>query len=548
MRIILGAILALMMGLSIGQANTLLYNIDGYTMENGELKRFGAVEYDNGKVVRTFSGREPTFRADEMIDGGGRTVLPGLIDAHGHISWHGRALSSVDLIGSSSEAEAASRVAQFAARPNSTGWLWGRGWNQEHWESKEFPTRHSIDAVGNDLAIVLNRIDGHAIWVSSKTLELAGIDRNMPDPEGGQILRDENGDPTGVLVDTAMALVFDIMPENDHNVLQQEIVIALNDLASVGLTSAHDAGIKSDEVRAMIALREKEELPVRVYAMLDVLDPKNDEYLHQGILTDEKAMMEIRSVKILADGAMGSNGAAMIEEYHDRPGHRGMLLMTEEELEHHMSRAMAHGFQVNVHAIGDLANRVVLNHYEKMQSDSLRRKQRHRIEHSQIIHPVDLERFMGLGVIASIQPTHATSDKDMVESRIGAERLEKGAYAWKSLLASGAHIAGGSDFPVEPINPFYGLHAAVTRQDRDNQPLDGWMPHEKLSRTEALALFTTGSAYAAHQENEIGQISPGYWADFIILEEPYFEVPEEDIWKIKVHKTFVAGNEVYSAE
>ena len=548
MKYCVGLIASLFIGLSAAQANTLLYNIKGYTMENGELKQFSALEYDQGKIVRTYSENKPNVSADEMIDGGGKAVLPGLIDSHGHISWHGRALSSVDLIGTADEKDAQSRVAEFLKQPNTTGWLWGRGWNQEHWPGKVFPTKVTLDALTTDIAIVLNRIDGHAVWVNSKAMELVGIDRNTVAPKGGQILKDENGEPTGVLVDTAMNLVINKMPANDHNVLQAEIMAALNDMASLGMTSAHDAGIKSDEVRAFKALRQKNIMPVRVYGMLDILDPSNDEFLHQGILTDDKAMLEIRSVKILSDGTMGSRGAAMMEDFSDMPGHRGDLLFTIEELEHHMSRAMAHGYQVNTHAIGDRANRVVLDMFEKLQSESLRRKMRHRVEHAQILDATDLNRFRELGVAASIHPTHATSDKGMVEDRIGEDRINEGGYAWRSLIESGAWLGGGSDFPVEPVNPFYGLHAAVTSQDRNGDPLGGWMPDQTITREQALELFTIGAAFIGHQENEIGQISPGYWADFIILEQDYFEIPEEDIWKIKVLKTYVAGKQVFSAE
>lgn len=533
---------------STANANTLLYNINGYTIEAGKLKQFSALEYDEGKVVKTYADKNPNINADEKIDGEGRTVLPGLIDTHGHISWHGRALSSVDLIDTIDEADAQSRVREFLNRPNSSGWMWGRGWNQEHWPNKEFPTKETLDVLTPDIAIVLNRIDGHAVWVNSKALENVGINRDTVAPKGGQILKDINGEPTGVLVDTAMNLVINKMPANDHNVLQDEIMTALNDMVRLGMTSAHDAGIKSDEVRAFKALREKEIMPARVYAMLDVLDPTNDQYLEAGIITDDKAMMEIRSVKILADGTMGSRGAAMMEDYSDRYGHKGDMLFTPAELEHHMVRAMAHGFQVNAHAIGDRANRVVLDMFERLQDEPLRKKMRHRIEHAQILDASDISRFKELGVAASIHPTHATSDKGMVETRLGQDRLDEGGYAWRTLWESGAHLGGGSDFPVEPVNPFYGLHAVVTSQDRDGDPFGGWMPNQTLTREQAFDLFTAKAAFLGHQELEIGQLCPGYWADFIILDRNYFKIPAEDIWKIKVMKTFVAGKEVYSAE
>tara|TARA_R110002096_G_scaffold309403_2_gene503908 strand:- start:4225 stop:5871 length:1647 start_codon:yes stop_codon:yes gene_type:complete len=548
MRLLAALVLGFFALVTSAQANTLLYNINGYTIEDGKLKVFSALEYEQGKVVSTYTEEKPNIVADEMIDGMGKTVLPGLIDTHGHISWHGRALSSVDLIGTTDEADAQNRVREFLKRPNSSDWMWGRGWNQEHWPNKQFPTKATLDILTTNIAIVLNRIDGHAVWVNSRALENVGIDRNTIAPQGGQILKDENGDPTGVLIDTAMNLVINKMPANDHNVLQDEIMTALNDMVSLGMTSAHDAGVKSDEVRALKALRKKGIMPARVYAMLDVLDPTNDEFIEDGIITDEKAMMEIRSVKILSDGTMGSRGAAMMEDFSDMPGHRGDMLFTAEELEHHMVRAMAHGFQVNAHAIGDRANRVVLDMFEKLQSGSLRSKMRHRIEHAQILDAADINRFKELGISASIHPTHATSDKGMVETRIGQARIDEGGYHWRTLFESGAHVGGGSDFPVEPVNPFYGLHAAVTSQDRDNNPIGGWMPDQTLNREQALDLFTAMAAYLGHQETEIGQLSQGFWADFIIIDRNYFDIPAEDIWKIKVLKTFVAGKEVYGAQ
>lgn len=548
MKLTFGIIIIFLTGMSFAQANTLLFNINGYSMEDGELKRFSALEFHDGKIVKTYDDKKPDISADEMIDGMGKAVLPGLIDTHGHISWHGRALSSVDLIDTTDEADAQKRVRDFLKKPNTTGWLWGRGWNQEQWPNKKFPTKETLDELTTEIAIVLNRIDGHAVWVNSKALENVGIDRNTVAPKGGQILKDANGEPTGVLVDTAMNLVINKMPANDHNVLQAEIMTALNDMVRLGMTSAHDAGVKSDEVRALMALREKEIMPARVYAMLDMLDPSNDEYLEAGIITDTKAMMEIRSVKILSDGTMGSRGAAMMEDYSDSHGHKGDLLFTMEELENHMTRAMAHGFQVNTHAIGDRANRVVLDMFEKLQSKSLRSKMRHRIEHAQILDGDDINRFVELGVAASIHPTHATSDKGMVETRLGQDRLDEGGYAYRTLVESGAWLGGGSDFPVEPVNPFYGLHAAVTSQDRDGNPLGGWMPDQTVTREQALDLFTAKAAFLGHQEKEIGQIAPGFWADFIVLEQDYFEIPAEDIWKIKVLKTYVAGKEVFSAQ
>jgi predicted amidohydrolase YtcJ len=528
------------------QAATLLHNIHGYTLNQGVRVTFIGLEFDQGKVTRLHHNKDSikSSPAQTRINGEGATVLPGLIDAHGHVSSHGRALSAVDLVGSPSEADSARRVAEFIARNNNREWILGRGWNQVLWPVKEFPQRASLDAVSGNKAVALGRIDGHALWANSEALRQAGIDDDTPDPEGGQIIRDRKGRATGVLVDNAMNLVFDVQPPITDEQMEHFASVALADLAKEGVTSVHDAGITAQEVRAFQALRAKNAMDARVYAMLDVQDPANDAYLRQGPIIDPQHWLDIRSVKISADGALGSRGAALFADYSDEPGHTGLLLVTDEQLDHHARRAMIAGYQVNTHAIGDLANARVLDYYERLIKQYDNAYLRHRIEHSQILRPQDIPRFAELGVIASIQPTHATSDKNMAGDRLGEKRL-KGAYAWKSLLDSGAVVAGGSDFPVESANPFFGLHAAVTRQSQDNQPPEGWLPGEKLSRDEALSIMTEGAAFAAHQETLLGRLMPGYAADFILVRDNYFTVPQQDIWKNQVLQTWIAGKRVY---
>lgn len=530
-------------------ASTLIYNVHGYTMDHGRRVSFVALEYENGRVSHLYNSeaQSAASKASERIDGMGATLLPGLIDAHGHILNLGQALSAVDLVGSESEQAAALRTQTFMARFPGDKWVLGRGWNQVLWPKKDFPGRESLDAISGDKPVVLIRIDGHALWVNSAALALAGIKKDTRDPEGGQIIRDEQGVATGVLIDNAMALVKRVMPAASAAQVETYLLRALQNLASLGLTSTHDARVDARDLRAYQALRERGEMPIRVYPMLDVLDPANDDNLKMGPIVDPDHLLDVRSVKISSDGALGSRGAALFEDYSDRAGHRGLLLLTDEQLEHHIGRAMAAGFQVNTHAIGDLANARVLDYYQRLIGKYKSGELRHRIEHSQILRVEDIPRFEALGVIASIQPTHATSDKNMAGDRLGEQRLA-GAYVWKSLLNSGATLAGGSDFPVESANPFYGLHAGVTRQSHDNQPDDGWMPNERLSRDTALSLFTEGAAYAAHQEEYLGRLLPGYYADFILVRDNYFTVPAEDIWKNKVIATYVAGKQVFRAK
>ncbi|KZX60183.1 amidohydrolase [Halioglobus sp. HI00S01] len=526
-------------------ATTLIHNIEGYSLENGELIRFSALEFDGSKITARYPTDEAAAQssATTKLDGNGATMLPGLIDAHGHIAGYGQALASVNLFGTSSEAEAAQRVARFAAQSKEP-WIQGGGWNQVLWDVREFPTRATLDAIDTDRPIALRRIDGHALWVNSTALEMAGIHAESVDPDGGQIIRGPDGKPTGVLIDNAMDAVYRAIPSQTQNDIAESQRQALLSAASFGLTSVHDAGVSAAEVSALQRLHSNNTLPLRVYAMLDVLDPGNDATLASGPQIDPNHRLDIRSVKISADGALGSRGAALAEDYSDKPGHKGLLLLSDEDLVLHMSRAMAAGYQVNTHAIGDLANTRVLDLYETLIAKEDSAGLRHRIEHAQILQVEDIPRFAQLGVIASIQPTHATSDMNMAGDRLGEDRLV-GAYAWKSLLDDGAQVAGGSDFPVEHPNPFYGLYSAITRQDQAGGPPGGWLPGQKISRAEALSLFTEGAAFAAHQESAIGRLAPGYFADFILVRENYFEMPESAIWSSTVLETWVAGEPVY---
>jgi predicted amidohydrolase YtcJ len=529
-------------------AATLVHNVTGYTLGGNQLMQFVAMEYDAGKVTHLYASPQEAAasKAQERIDGGGATLLPGLIDAHGHVGNLGYALNAVNLVGVASEADAVQRVKRFVAARPGDDWLLGRGWNQVLWPDKSFPTSASLDALG-DRPIALVRVDGHAMWLNTAGLKAAGITDATADPEGGQILRDAQGKATGILVDNAMYAVEKVLPAPTDEKNAEVLLQALEVLSSLGLTSAHDAFTSARDVRSLQSLQQRDALPIRFYGMLDVLDAGNDQYLAKGPMLDPEHMLDIRSVKISSDGALGSRGAALFKDYSDSPGHRGLLLLSDEQLEHHIRRAMQAGYQVNTHAIGDRANGKILDFYEQLITETDSRKLRHRIEHAQILSPADLPRLAKAGIIASIQPLHATSDKNMAGDRLGEERLQ-GAYAWKQLLDSGARLAGGSDFPVEPANPFFGLHAAVTRQSQDDQPPGGWLPDEKVSREVALHMFTVGAAYAAHQEQVVGSLLPGFAADFVLLRDDYFQVPAKDIWKNKVLATYVAGKRVYAAE
>ncbi|MAG76590.1 MAG: amidohydrolase [Colwelliaceae bacterium] len=524
---------------------TLIHNVNGYTINQGKLTQFSAIQFTDDTVDNIFSAKPTSIAADVMvIDGKGQNMLPGLIDAHGHVLGYGESLMTVDLVNSESEEEAVSRVIKYKKANPGQSWIQGRGWNQVQWPSKSFPSAKSLDKHFPDTPVFLVRVDGHAGWANSKAMELAGITKASKAPIGGEIIKDADGNPTGIFIDFAMDLITaKIAPLTPKE--QTAIYIkAMNELAAVGLTSVHDAGVTAENIEVYKAMTAAGDMPIRVNAMLYLPSPNWEQGLAKGSFYSEDGMFQFNSVKIQADGALGSRGAALHHDYSDDPGNKGLLLHTNEKLTHYIETAMKKGFQVNTHAIGDHANTLTFDNYAKLIKDTDTKSRRHRIEHAQVLTLEDIPKFAEYGVIASIQATHATSDKNMAEDRIGKERL-KGAYAWRSLLNAGAKIANGSDFPVEPTNPFFGLHASITRQDRKNQPIGGWIESEKLSREETLASFTIDAAYSGDQEHILGSLEAGKKADFILLNEDLFKQDETSIWQNKVNQTWVAGKKVY---
>ena len=524
---------------------TLIININGYTLNSdGKLVNFEALKFTNDRIDDVYlSNPDSLSDADDIVDGEGRTLIPGLIDAHGHVGSYGFSLLRINLVGAMSEKEAAFRVREFADTNPDLNWILGRGWNQVLWENTDFPAASSLDRLINDRPVWLTRIDGHAGWANSAALQLAGIDQSTNDPVGGQIIRDEDGAPTGVLVDTAMNFVSSQVPRPTLEDEKIALTAAMQALAEYGLTSVHDAGVNSQTVRAYKELVTESSLQIRINAMLSASDPLYQDRLTEGLYRSLDDTLVINSVKIVSDGALGSRGAALIEDYTDEPGNRGLLRYNDERLEFLMRVAMNSNFQVNTHAIGDNANLKVLDNYERLINETGSRQRRHRIEHAQILRYEDIKRFSELGILPSMQAIHATSDKNMAQSRLGEIRIQ-GAYAWRKLIDAGARIANGSDFPVESPNPFWGLHAAVTRQDRDGEPNGGWFPEERMTVKEAFASFTIDAAYAGHQEDLIGSLETGKKADFIFLDRDIFTIPEGEIWKTQATETWVNGIKV----
>jgi len=542
----LAALSTLLISTQLLAQTTLIENINGYTLHANELKRFSAIQFTDDKIDKIYQAHQPIIKNPNLviIDGKGKTMLPGLIDAHGHVLSYGQSLMRADLVNTPSEDAAVETTITYAKENPSITWVRGRGWNQVQWPSNQFPTAKSLDIAFPNTPVWLSRVDGHAGWANSKAMELAGINKATKSPSGGEIIRDDKGMPSGVFIDNAMVLIDKIIPEQTFEQQKATLHKSMLSLASLGLTSIHDAGIDKKNIASFKALVQDKKMPIRINAMLYLPSPQWQGILKDGRYYSPDHMFSFHSVKIQADGALGSRGAALIEDYSDHAGHKGLLLHDKRSLTNYIKTAMEAGFQVNTHAIGDNANTQVIDIYQAQIQQTNSKDLRHRIEHAQVLQLSDIPRFSENNIIASMQATHATSDKNMALSRLGEQRI-LGAYAWRKLLNAGVTIAAGSDFPVESPNPFYGLHASVTRQDHKNKPQDGWFGGEKMTRIEALKSFTIDAAYAGHQENMLGSLLPGKKADFILLADDYFAIAETEIWKNQVQQTWVNGKKVY---
>jgi predicted amidohydrolase YtcJ len=500
-----------------------------------------------GSDAEALALRGPTTR---VIDAGGRTVIPGLHDAHAHFQGLGAALQQVDLRGTTSLAAVLERVRTRAAAARPGEWILGRSWDQNDWPDKRWPTATELDAASPDHAVYLERVDGHAALVNSRALAAANITAATPDPPGGRIIRDPSGRPTGVLVDDAMTAVERLIPPPSPAQLEEQLLLADAACRRLGLTTIHDAGVDGDLVDVYKRLIDAGRLHTRLYVMLRMPLARLRPFLDRGPLVDyADHRLAVRAIKIGADGALGSRGAALLEPYADEPGTSGFLTMPEAGIEA-MTRAAAQaGFQTAIHAIGDRANRVAMDVFERVGREVPgARDLRPRNEHAQILDAAEIPRFKALGVVASIQPTHCTSDMPWAPARVGAARIAEGAYLWQTLRKSGAILAAGSDFPVEEPNPMLGLYAAITRQTGDGLPAGGWAPHERLSRAEALRAFTLDAAYAAHSDRHTGSLAVGKLGDFLLLSDDLMTVPPARIPHVRVLLTVSGGRVVHQGQ
>lgn len=479
--------------------------------------------------------------AARVIDVTGATILPGLTDAHGHLYGLGLSLDTVSLVGATSFDEVVARVKERAERAHPGEWILGRGWDQNRWPVREFPTSAALDAAVPDHPVWLRRVDGHAGVANTAALRAAGVTASTPDPEGGRIVRDANGNPTGTFIDAAMSLVDTQVPPPSPELRKARVLAAAQTIAANGLTEMHDAGADGSTIAAVRQLIDEKKFPIRLYTMLTDDAALLDTWFRSGPQVAYGNRHTVRAVKLYADGALGSRGAALLAPYSDDPGNSGLLVSRPEHLAEVAKRAHAAGFQVNTHAIGDRGVRNVIDAYEQAGAAA---KDRFRIEHLQVVAPSDFPRLARSGIIASMQPTHATSDMYWAEARVGPERI-KGAYAWRTVLDSGGRLALGSDFPVEAVNPFFGIHAAVTRQDQKSWPAGGWYPSQALTLAEAIRGFTIDAAFAAFEEQSRGTIEPGKLADLTIVDGDLFAVPPAELFKTKVRMTVVGGEVVY---
>jgi len=510
-----------------------------------------------GHVLFVGSDAEAKARAGrsaEIIDLRGATVIPGITDAHAHLLGLGNTLQRVNLAGSTSYDEVIDRVKAWAKNVPPGKWILGRGWDQNRWPTKEFPTHDALSRAFPNNPVVLTRIDGHALLANARAMELAHVTASTTDPSGGRIVRLASGAPSGVFVDNAKNLIERSIPAPTRADNRKAILAAITEANRWGLTGVHDAGESAATIDIFEELARAGNYTLRNYVMLsDPGEPGSaatlrNPYIARGPQSGlYDGHLWIRAIKLYADGALGSRGAALLAPYSDEPTNSGLLVSKPEHIQAWAEAALRLGFQINVHAIGDRGNRIVLDAFDSALRKNPKADHRFRIEHAQVLSPQDIPRFARLGVIPSMQATHQTSDMRWAEARVGPQRI-RGAYAWRSLLNTGVVIPNGTDFPVEEVNPLLTFHAAVTRQDPTNWPAGGWFPDQKMTRQEALKSMTIWPAYAGFQESVLGSLTPGKYADFVVLDRDIMQIPDTEILGTRVISTWIGGKRVYQAK
>ncbi len=516
--------------------NAVVYTVDStfstaqaFAVKDGKFLKIGTTDAITG-----------AYEADSVIDAKGQPFYPGFYDPHSHFLGLGQVLSQADLVGAASYDEVIERLKAFQQKnPNPIGgWLMGRGWDQNDWPGQQFPTKEKLDAAFPNVPVALTRVDGHALMVNSKALRLAQITAGST-VSGGEVML-KAGAPTGVLVDNAMQLVKRVFPKPDAADKTRMLLAAQSVCIALGLTTISDAGINRDDIDLIDKLQQEGKLQIRDYAMISLGESNLDYYLKRGPYQTDR--LTVRAVKLYADGALGSRGACLRQPYSDRPDTRGLLLLSPSELERVLTLLVKSDFQANTHCIGDSANHLILDLYGKLLKT--KNERRWRIEHAQVVSPGDVAKFGRYSVIASVQPTHATSDMYWAGDRLGPVRV-KSAYAFKELMKQNNLIDFGSDFPVEAPNPLFGFHAAVARQDAKNFPAGGYQMENAVDRPSALKAMTRWAAYACFEDKLRGSIEPGKQADFVMLGQDIMKIPNEQLRQVKVQQTWIGGKRVF---
>ncbi len=530
-------------------ADLVVTNAKIYTVDDAH-PRAQAMVIKDGKVIfvgdnrgaRTFIGSNT-----QQMDLDGKTVIPGMVDAHGHLANLGQRLKGVDLVGTKSYDEVIQRVVERAKVTPAGQWIRGRGWDQNDWADTRFPSNEALSKAVPNHPVYLTRVDGHAGLVNARAIQLAGVTAATKDPDGGRFIRDAAGNPTGVLIDAAQGIVSSKIPAVTPQEVREFTVAAISELNKWGLTGLHDAGENAATVQVFTQLVKEGKYNLRNYVMLRDQDSIMDRFMAQPPIVGMEGRLWVHSIKLYIDGALGSRGAALLEPYTDDPTNVGLLVARPEDIRRVAVKALKAGWQVNTHAIGDRGNRIVLDEFEKALKEVPKADHRFRVEHAQILHWDDIPRFAQLGVIPSMQGSHATSDMYWAVNRLGPTRA-LGAYPWRSLLNSGVVIPNGSDFPVESANPLISFHSFVTRQDENNWPTAGWYPEQRTTREEALLSMTMWPAYSAFMEKESGSLTPGKFGDFVVLDQDIMTIPSEQILNTRVEMTVLGGKVVYRRE